>query len=200
TVSLEVPGDFLQPLDSAATTTKVRVAANGETRVDWRCKVLREGEAIVRVKALTDEESDATELKLPSYVHGILKTESWAGTVRPDKDSARLSINVPAERRVDQSRLEIRYSPSLALAMVDALPYLADYPYGCTEQTLNRFLPSVITQKVLRGMNLNLAEIRDKRTNLNAQEIGAGSDRARQWQRFDRNPVFDEAELDYMVK
>ena len=23
-----------------------------------------------------------------------------------------------------------------------------DYPYGCTEQTLNRFLPTVITQKI----------------------------------------------------
>ena len=33
--------------------------------------------------------------------------------------------------------------------MVDALPYLVDYPYGCTEQTLNRFLPAVITQKIL---------------------------------------------------
>ena len=152
------------------------------------------------MKALTDEESDATELKLPSYIHGILKTECWAGTIRPDKDSARVSINVPAERRIDQSLLEIRYSPSLALAMVDALPYLAEYPYGCTEQTLNRFLPSVITQKVLSGMKLNLAEIRDKRTNLNAQEIGDDRDRARQWQRFDRNPVFDEAELAHIVK
>jgi hypothetical protein len=31
------------------------------------------------------------------------------------------TINVPAERRIDESRLEIRYSPSLAMAMVDAL-------------------------------------------------------------------------------
>ena len=42
-----------------------------------------EGQATVRMKALTDEESDAMEMKLPCYVHGILKTESWAGTVRP---------------------------------------------------------------------------------------------------------------------
>jgi len=90
------------------------------------------------------------EMKLPSYIHGILKTESWAGTVRPDKDSARVSLNVPTERRIDDSRLEIRYSPSLALAMVDALPYLAEYPYGCTEQTLNRFLPTVITLRILQ--------------------------------------------------
>ena len=56
--------------------------------------------------------------------------------------------------------------------MVDALPYLVDYPYGCTEQTLNRFLPTVITQKVLLDMKLDLKEIQKKRTNLNAQEIG----------------------------
>ena len=174
--------------------------ANGEARVDWRCKVLNEGEAVVRMKALTDEESDAMEMKLPSYIHGMLKTESWAGTIRPDKDSAKVAINVPAERRVDQSLLEIRYSPSLAMAMVDALPYLAEYPYGCTEQTLNRFLPSVITQKTLQRMNLNLAEIRDKRTNLNAQEIGDDRERAKQWKRFEHNPVFDEAELARMVK
>src|SRR5436190_7782101 len=187
TVTLEVPGDILQPMEGAATTVKVKVPASGEARVDWRCKVVREGEAIVRMKALTDEESDAMEMKLPSYIHGILKTESWAGTVRPNKDSARLSLNVPAERRIDESRLEIRYSPSLAMAMVDALPYLAEYPYGCTEQTLNRFLPSVITQNVLHRMNLNLAAIRDKRTNLNTQEIGNDQARAKQWQRFDRN-------------
>jgi uncharacterized protein YfaS (alpha-2-macroglobulin family) len=198
TVSLEVPGDLLAPM--AETTVKVMVPANGEQRVDWRVKVVNEGTATVRMKALTDEESDAMEMKLPCYVHGMLKTESWAGTVRPDQASAKVTINVPAERRVDQSLLEIRYSPTLAGAMVDALPYLADYPYGCTEQTLNRFLPTVITQKVLLEMNLNLAEIRDKRTNLNAQELGDAAERAKQWKRFDRNPVFDEDELNRMVK
>ena len=50
-----------------------------------------------------------------------------------------------------------------------ALPYLADYPYGCTEQTLNRFLPTVITQKILLEMGLDLEAIRKKQTNLNAQ-------------------------------
>jgi uncharacterized protein YfaS (alpha-2-macroglobulin family) len=58
----------------------------------------------------------------------------------------------------------------------------------------------VITQKTLQRMNLNLADIKDKRTNLNAQEIGDDKERAKQWKRFDRNPVFDEAELARMVK
>ncbi|MFV1966910.1 MAG: alpha-2-macroglobulin, partial [Pirellulaceae bacterium] len=118
----------------------------------------------------------------------------------PDEESARVTISVPAERRAEQSRLEIRYSPTLAGAMVDALPYLAEYPYGCTEQTLNRFLPSVITQKVLLDLHLNLDEIQAKRTNLNAQELGDDRQRAEQWKRFERNPVFDRDELNRMVK
>jgi uncharacterized protein YfaS (alpha-2-macroglobulin family) len=84
--------------------------------------------------------------------------------------------------------------------MVDALPYLVDYPYGCTEQTLNRFVPTVLTQNILKRMNLNLAEIKEKRTNLNAQEIGNDPERAKQWQRWASNPVFDQSEVDRMVK
>ena len=112
-------------------------------------KVVHEGQAVIRMKALTDEESDAAQMSFPAYVHGMLKMEAFAGAIRPDQQKAQVVIRVPSERKPDQSRLEVRYSPTLAGALVDALPYLADYPYGCTEQTLNRFLPTVITQKVL---------------------------------------------------
>ena len=197
-VELELPSGQLQSLTD--NVVRVSVPAGGEQRVDWRVRVVREGTATIRMKALTDEESDAVEMQFPCHVHGMLKTESWAGTVRPDQDSATVKIQVPAERRAAQTVLEVRYSPTLAGAMVDALPYLAEYPYGCTEQTLNRFLPSVVTQKVLLDMKLDLDAIRTKRTNLNAQEVGDNQERAKQWKRFDRNPVFDPAELDRMVK
>ncbi|WP_254506665.1 alpha-2-macroglobulin family protein [Anatilimnocola floriformis] len=197
-VTLEVPGGILQPMSD--TTVMVKIPAGGEQRVDWRCKVTNEGQAVVRMKALTDEESDAMEMKMPAFVHGMLKTESWASTIRPDKEIGKVNISVPTERRVEQSRLEIRYSPSLAMAMVDALPYLAEYPYDTTDTTLNRFLPSVITQKTLLDLKLNLKEIGEKRSNLNAQEIGDDKERAKGWKRFERNPVFDEEELSRMVK
>lgn len=197
-VELQLDGPTLKPLDASSQT--VMVSADGEVRVDWRVKVVAEGEAVVRMRALTDEESDAVEQKFPVYVHGMLKTESFAGALRPKDASGKLTFDVPEDRRVEQSRLEVRYSPTLAGAMVDALPYLADYPYGCTEQTLSRFLPTVITQKVLNELGLDLKAIRDKRTNLNAQEIGNDRERAEQWKRFDRNPVFNEATVTRMVK
>ncbi len=186
---------------SATNADKViTIPAGGEKRVDWRVKVLHEGDVKIQMQALTDEESDAMEMQFPVYVHGILKTESFSGVVRPDKTKAKIKFSVPENRRINDSRLEVRYSPSLAAAMVDALPYLAEYPYGCTEQTLNRFLPAVITRKVLMNMGINLAAIKEKRTNLNAQEIGNDIERAKQWKRWKHNPVFDKQELDKMLR
>src|SRR5206468_7715212 len=121
----------------------------------------------------------------PCFVHGMLKMDSFSGVIRPQGDKATVTLTVPKERRINDSRLEVRYSPTLAGALVDALPYLVEYPYGCTEQTLNRFLPTVIVQRTLQRMNLNLKDIRDKRTNLNAQEIGDDKERAKGWKRFD---------------
>jgi uncharacterized protein YfaS (alpha-2-macroglobulin family) len=212
TVKLELEGSTIE-LPSAAENT-IEIPAGGERRVDWRVKAVREGEAVLRMSALTDEESDAVQMKFPVFVHGMLKMDSYSGSLRPADEKGEFEINVPSKRRAEDTRLEVRYSPTLAGAMVDALPYLVDYPYGCTEQTLNRFLPAVITQQTLLKMGLDLKAIRDKRTNLNAQELDlppgsppspfrggdGGGARAEGWKRYDRNPVFDEAELSKIVK
>ncbi|MBN1517638.1 alpha-2-macroglobulin [Candidatus Sumerlaeota bacterium] len=191
--------------------TQVGIQAQGEQRIDWRVKVLKEGNATIRMKALTDEESDAMEMSFPVYVHGMEKQVPYSGHMKPDVESASITLNVPEERRINDSQLEIRYSPTLAMAMVDALPYMVSYPYGCTEQTLNRFLPTVITQKILMDMGLDLAAIKEKRSNLNAQELGDDKQRAEQWKKEEMrwkrdaegewapNPVFDEEEVKAMV-
>ncbi|MDB5385939.1 MAG: hypothetical protein JWM11_1585 [Planctomycetaceae bacterium] len=179
---------------------QVQIAAGGEARVDWRIHVEEPGEIIVRMKALTDVESDAMQQQFPVYVHGMSKMESYAGVIRPNQESGSIKIQIPKERRISDSRIEIRYSPTLAGAMVDALPYLVEFPYGCTEQTLNRFVPTVITQNILLKMNLDLKAIQTKRTNLNAQEIGEDKERAKRWKNYDREPVFDKALVAEMVK
>lgn len=197
-VALELDGSALRPMEELART--VEIDAGSERRVDWRVKVAHEGSAIIRMKALTDEESDAAQMTFPAYVHGMLRTEAFAGAVRPEQSSARVVVRVPAERDPARSRLELRYSPTLAGALVDALPYLADYPYGCTEQTLNRFLPTVIAQKVLIHLGVDLKAVQAHHTNLNAQELGDARDRAKRWKGYDRNPVFDADQVARMAR
>ncbi|MGI9243896.1 MAG: alpha-2-macroglobulin family protein [Verrucomicrobiales bacterium] len=195
-VVLEVEGGTLTP---NAAESKIRIDAGAEQRVDWRVKAVKEGEALITMKAITDEESDAMQMSYPVLVHGMLKTESYSGAVGPEEVAGEIQITVPAERRVADTVLEIRYSPTFAGAMVDALPYLASYPYGCTEQTLSRFLPTVITQKILLDMGIDLADVKEKRSNLNPQEIGDDKKRAEAWRRYKDNPVWDEEEVAQMV-
>jgi uncharacterized protein YfaS (alpha-2-macroglobulin family) len=198
TVLLELDGSCLEAVEAARKV--VRVNSRGEARVDWQVRVRQDGEAVIRVKALTDQESDAMEQRFPVYVHGQDKMVASSGMLRPDDREGRSNLVIPAERRPETTRLTLRWSPSLAMAMVDAVPYLLDYPYGCTEQTLNRFLPAVLTQNALREMGLSLQDIAAKRANLNAQELGDPQERATQWRRYKRDPVFDEAEMGAIVR
>ena len=181
------------------------IPAHGEKRFDWRAKVKGNGQVQITVKAIAEGASDAMQMSFPVYEHGTLKTDSWSLAMRGDQGSGKIEFTVPEERRPELSRLEVRYSPTLAMAMIDALPYLADYPYGCTEQTLNRFVPTVLTLDVLKDLGLDLKAIRDKRVNLNAQEIGDAKDRAKRWQGKndkgeDKDAVFDESKVQRMAR
>ena len=193
---LELVGDNLKPMNELK--RKVTVEANGELRVDWLVKAVKEGEVTVRMKAIADDDADAMEMKFPVYVHGFDKMVPYCGVIRPDETETVFNLNVPKDRRINQTSLQVNFSPSLAMAIIDALPYMVDYPYGCTEQTLNRFLPLVITNKLLKDMKIDLATLKDHKNNLNAQELGDPDKRKRQWSKL--NPVYDNAEVIKMTK
>ena len=67
------------PLAMLVTQHSVAIAPNGEARVDWRVKVSTRARRSIRMKALTDEESDAMEQRFPCYIHGMLKMDSYSG-------------------------------------------------------------------------------------------------------------------------
>jgi len=198
TISLELEGGVLERIEGETRT--VKIPAKGESRVDWRVRAAKEGEALIRMKALAADDGDAMEKKVPVIVHGMLRQQAWSRVVDPDKASATIDFEVPEQRRADQTKLTVNFSPTVAGAVVDAIPYLAAYPYGCTEQTLDRFVPAVIAQKMVKDLGVSLDEVRQKRNNLNPQELGDPKERAAHWQQWRRNPVFDSEEMARMVR
>lgn len=190
--ALNAPG-----IGTNAATRTVVVPASGEARVDWLVKAQNVGEATLTMKALTDEESDAIQETLPILERGMSKQIAVSGMI-PSLDAAspnaktqdakapreaKFRLTVPEARRPETTKLTVRFSPTLAGAIFDALPYMIEYPYGCNEQTLNRFLPLVIAQKALLESGVDLASLKEKRANLNAQELGDAKERAAQWSR-----------------
>ncbi len=135
--------DKLGPID---------IKANSEARVDWLVNVAQEGNAKLKVEARGEKYADAMEKTFTIYEHGIEKFVSRSGKMRGD--SVTVKLDIPKERRTDSTTLSVQVAPSMATTMLDALPYLIDYPYGCTEQTMSRFLPAAITAKTLRDLGL----------------------------------------------
>ena len=198
-VSLAVPAELLQRIGKTKETVDVTVPAGGEKRVDWRVKVLKEGLARITVRALTDEESDAMQMSFPVLVHGITKQVATTGSMRPDEKHKSLTVqlDVPEKRRAELTYLEVKYAPSLIGAMLDALPYCIYYPYGCTEQTMSRFLPAVMTRKTLQTMGLKLDDVKKIKGRLaEIRRIEKGERRSIYWM----SPIFDDAELDKMIR
>lgn len=129
----------------------VTVKSDSEVRVDFKVKIEKSGEATIIAKALTDEESDAMKLTIPILPHGIEKLIARIGAT--DEKSV-VELDIPEKRIIDSSELIIDISPSIASVMFNALDYLADYPYGCVEQTMSRFMPSAIVAKTLKDFGL----------------------------------------------
>ncbi len=197
-VSIELPAEELALMDGYPAAVDVKVPANGQVRVDWRVKVVKEGQAAITVKALTNEESDAMRMTFPVLVHGMTKQDSYTGAMAPEPAQATQTVEftVPEKRRPDLTRLEVQFAPSLVGAMLDALPYCLDYPYGCTEQTVSRFLPAVLTLKTLQNMGVRLEDLKDIRGRMD--EVRR-TEKGQHIHFYADNPVFDSAELQKII-
>jgi len=129
----------------------VQVPAHGESRADWTVVAEKPGAAKLRVTGRGEKFGDAMEKSFVVWEHGIDKLIARSGKLRGTEALIRLEL--PRERRATD--LTVQIAPSLAVTMLDALPYLIDYPYGCTEQTMSRFLPAAIVAQTLQKMGLD---------------------------------------------
>ena len=136
----------------SALSSQIEIKANSEARVDWQLDVIDAGEVKLKVEARGGNFADAMEKTYTVYEHGVEKFVARSGKMRGS--SVAIKLDIPRERRVETTELSVQIAPSMAVTMLDALPYLIDYPYGCTEQTMSRFLPAAITAKTLRDLGL----------------------------------------------
>ncbi len=165
-VRLSAPG--LKILDTLERT--VSVAKNRSQRVCWRVSAPKVGAMKVTVKADGQKAGDAVELILPVKPHGeqILTAENG---VLAKVGESRNVVNIRNDSIPEATELKIRLAPSLAATMLGSLDYLASYPYGCTEQTVSRFLPDVILYRSLKSLGIDDPELEAKLPDMVAQGL-----------------------------
>ena len=189
-VTLDAPADLVRVVGDPAAT--VEVPAGGQIRLDFAIEVLRAGDASFTASVVAGEDSDAVRQTFPVLTWGTVKTVAETAVLR-DGGRADMDLAVPQDHRDGSAVLTVHLSPSLASVMVDALPYLIDYPYGCVEQTMSRFLPAAITSHTLRELGVDLADLEGARP-------GALGEHAADLAASGTSPVLDDRELDRAVR
>lgn len=126
---------------SGRLTRTISLAPGASGLISFPIAATASGQANLTFYAWSDGEpaaGDAVLRTLPVKPHGTPSAEMRSG-----RGAATLHLTVPADAAEGKGTLEVTVTPTIGNAMVDALPYLTGYPYGCVEQTLSRFLPDV---------------------------------------------------------
>lgn len=143
-------------VDGDADHAVLRIEPGSEARADWTVRADRPGTARFAVRAVAGDRGDAMARSYPVYPHGVDRFLSRSGKARGD--TVEVGIDLP-DRREGSTTFTVQVTPSLAVTMLDALPYLLDYPYGCTEQTMSRFLPAVLVARTLENAGIDPADV-----------------------------------------
>ncbi|HZY42598.1 MAG TPA: alpha-2-macroglobulin family protein, partial [Anaerolineae bacterium] len=168
-------------IDNGQVKQTVSVPANGQVRMEWPVTVLDAPFANLTFTARGGGLVDASkptaglppEQYLPIYKFSTPETTATAGNVSKDDPTRIEVVALPTKLDTTQGELTVKIDPSLAAASTDALKYLEHFPYECTEQTVSRFLPNVLTYRALKTLNLVEPELE---ANLKEQ-VGTGLQR-----------------------
>jgi uncharacterized protein YfaS (alpha-2-macroglobulin family) len=123
------------------------VDAGGTLRRDMDVKANGSGEALLRVRAKSEKQGDAMEVQIPVLPRGMKRTSS--GNIVLRVGDGETTLLFPENALPEGAALHIRVSPTLLSSLNDSIKELIDFPYGCVEQTLSRFLPALSVRKLL---------------------------------------------------
>ncbi|MFT4649517.1 MAG: hypothetical protein ACI9X4_002757, partial [Glaciecola sp.] len=149
---LQILGFFVGDTLQTGTQAPLIVPAKGDARLDFLVRPLAIGQASVKLTARAGNTSDAVLRHLPIIEHGIEALASASG--RLDGSKLEHTFVLPPAKE-GRTSMQVSVAPSLATTMLDALPYLTHYPYGCLEQSLSRFVPTAVAARTLQQMGLD---------------------------------------------
>lgn len=145
----------MQPVDAllknSSNIKDFKLKARQSTNLEWSIEIPEGLQALTyRIVARSGEFSDGEEMTLPVVTNRTLVTESLPLLVRGKQTKEftfeKLVNNTSTTLRNHRFTLEFTSNP--AWYAIQALPYLMEYPYECTEQTFSRFYANSIATHI----------------------------------------------------
>lgn len=140
---------------AARKKTAMSLSPFGSAKNYYPVKVPENTENVqVMFESVSSADSDALQWDVPVYKRGSIYKMMAMGDFNNNK-----SIDVKMLEENDNfnfvpEEIQIVLNPSPVFQVLKASDYLIAYPYGCVEQTINRFLPVTAVDSLLKKNNL----------------------------------------------
>ncbi|MCF6347818.1 MAG: MG2 domain-containing protein [Flavobacteriaceae bacterium] len=127
------------------------VNAKGNTNVSWTLQIPDDVQAVkYKILAKAGDFTDGEENALPVLSNRMLVTETLPMWLRSNQTKTftldKLKNNTSTTLKNHKLTLEVTSNP--AWYAVQALPYLMEYPYECSEQTFSRYYANALASHI----------------------------------------------------
>ncbi len=164
------------------TTIAISLPPYGSARCYYTVKVPEKEQVKVFFKAVADRDAkDALRVGIPVESRGVAFKLYSVGDMAQNKRVVLEPIGDTEDFDFKPQELVISLHPSPISRMVKATKFLAEYPYGCIEQVINKFMPNLVLKELLKKQGLE-GLIQDKKLD---DKVRAGIDRIQNYQNDD---------------
>ncbi|HUM47936.1 MAG TPA: alpha-2-macroglobulin family protein, partial [Chitinophagales bacterium] len=149
-------------------------AKGQSTALSWSLTIPEGIEAVnYRVIAKAGSQSDGEENVLPVLSNKTLVTETLPLNIRGNATknySFTKLLQSGSSSTLKNYNLTLEFTSNPAWYAVQALPYLMEYPYQCSEQTFNRFYSNALASNIANS-NPKIKQVFDQWRNLNSDAL-----------------------------
>jgi alpha-2-macroglobulin len=139
---------------------QLNIAPDKMAKFSLPIDLIKPGTAIIQAKALTDQAGigDAIEMKVPILPLAVEDFINFSGILKENKQEKEINWfnNLPSGANIQNINLSV--TASGLGSTIKALNNLIDYPYGCTEQTMSRLIPSTMAVKMQKDLGITLSD------------------------------------------
>ena len=145
----------MQPVDAiikSEKTPRFSVKTEGSAGVKWQLTIPEGVQAITyKVTAQAGTHTDGEEKTVPVLTNSMLVTETMPFSIRAGQEKTftfdRLMNN--KSKTLRNHSLTLEYTSAPAWYAVQALPYIMEYPYECSEQTFSRYYANTLATTIV---------------------------------------------------
>ncbi|HWN08876.1 MAG TPA: DUF6049 family protein [Pyrinomonadaceae bacterium] len=126
---------------------QVAVPANNRVEVRFPIEAMKPGTARFQIVAASGTMTDAAEISLPVYTPATVEAFATYGVI--DNGAIAQPVIAPADAVKTFGGLEITTASTQLQELTDAVIYLVNYPYSCSEQIASRVIAIAALKDVL---------------------------------------------------